>query len=234
MESLSENKRNFTNKEIRELAYAQLKGNWATPVVVALIYAIVVNVLGLIPIPGTTIYPSIFSDHPIWNQGIQIPILTTLLGGAFSIGLCLFHLNIARRQKAEPMDIFAGFNQLFQSIIAALLIGIIVLVGFVLLIVPGVIAGLGLSQTYFIMADKPGTSATDAMQESWDMMRGYKADLFALSLSFVGWTLLAIFFTCGIGMLWVMPYMYVSYGHFYMKLKGEDGELPLEDHLLAL
>jgi len=147
----------------------------------------------------------IISDHPIWNQGIQIPILTTLLGGAFSIGFCLFHPNIARRQKAEPMDIFAGFNQLFQSIIAALLIGIIVLVGFVLLIVPGVIAGLGLSQTYFIMADKPGTSGTDAMQESWDMMRGYKADLFALSLSFVGWTLLAIFFTCGIGMLWVMP-----------------------------
>lgn len=233
MESPSENKRNFSNTEIRELAYAQLKGNWATPVVVALIYIIAVNVLALVPIPGTTIYPSFFSDDPIWSQGFQLPILSTLLGGAFSIGLCLFHLNIARRKKADPTNIFAGFNQIFQAIIASVLTACIVLIGFALLIIPGVIAGLGLSQTYFIMADKPGTSATDAMQESWEMMKGYKGDLFALSLSFIGWMILACLFTCGIGMLWVMSYMYVSYAHFYMKLKGDDGELQLEDHLLA-
>ena len=52
------------------------------------------------------------------------------------------------------------------------------------------------------------------------MMDGHKMDLFLLILSFIGWFLLSIL-TLGIGLLWLIPYMYTSIAHFYEQLKAE-------------
>lgn len=230
MESENINYQSLSNQEIRYLSYSQLKGNWGTPVVAALVFSIIFIAISSVPIPGTTLGP--FLDNPLYIY--KLPILQTLLTGALSIGIITFHLNLARRRKVDLADIFVGFNQFVQSVIAGLLTAVIVMIGFALLIIPGIIASLGLSQTYYIMADNPGIKATDAMQQSWEMTKGHRGDLFMLGLSFFGWILLACIFTCGIGMLWVMPYMYLSFSHFYIKLKGdEDGQLDLEDHLVV-
>jgi len=230
MDNLTQiNYQNISNQEIRDLSWSQLKGNWTNPVLAVLLYLVLISALGFIPIPGTTIGP--FYDIP--TAEFKLPILETLLGGAFGIGIAAFHLKIARRRKEDINDIFAGFKQFVQAVIASFLILLIVLIGYALLIVPGIIAWLGLSQTYFIMADSPGISATDAMRQSWSLTEGHRMDFFMLGLSFFGWILLALLFTCGIGLLWVIPYMYVSYSHFYIKIKGgEDGGFELEDHLI--
>ena len=128
-------------------------------------------------------------------------------------------------------QIFDGFKQFIQAVVASILISIIVGIGILLLIIPGIIASLGLSQTYYIMAQNPGTKATEAMQQSWEMMKGYKDQLFMLGVSFFPWAFLALF-TCGIGFLWLIPYMYVSYSNFHLQLTGGESEPGLEDHLI--
>jgi uncharacterized membrane protein len=45
-------------------------------------------------------------------------------------------------------------------------------------------------------------------------MYGYRWKYACLSARFIGWLVLAIF-TCGIGLLWLQPYMTVSNAHFY-------------------
>lgn len=74
--------------------------------------------------------------------------------------------------------------------------------------------------TLFIIADEPDISANEAIKKSEAMMKGYKWNYFLLELSFIGWALLAIF-TCGIGYLWLTPYMQTTTLHFYLKVKEE-------------
>ncbi len=256
MEPVKYNSNVQTNSEIRTLARNQLTGNWGVPVVTALAYIILTVIIDAIPVPGTEFEYSSFwgsiyesgtfdgfggffeefseelSEELNGQSTIKIPLLTTLLSGALGIGLCVFHITFARKGEAELPLIFDGFKQFIQSIIAGILMSIIVTLGLIFFIIPGIILSLGLSQTYYIMADKPGTKAIDAMKQSWEMTKGYKVQLFSMSVSFIPWAFLCIF-TCGIGFLWLMPYMYVSFSHFYLQLVGDNMELGIEDHLIV-
>ena len=88
-------------------------------------------------------------------------------------------------------------------------------------LIPGVIAALSYSMTFYILADDQFISASDALKKSKSMMDGRKMDLFLMSLSFIGWALLCIL-TLGIGLLWLIPYINVSSAKFYQELKGEE------------
>ena len=56
------------------------------------------------------------------------------------------------------------------------------------------------------------------MSESATLMDGHKMDLFILDLSFIGWWIVAAI-TCGIGALWVAPYVSVTTTNFYLDIK---------------
>ena len=217
------------NSDIRALALSQLKGNWLGPVLTTLVYFIISSIISSIPIPGTSIGPFDISGTPI--PSIALPVLSVLVSGAFSIGLCLYFMNVARRNNPELANIFAGFNQFIQALIAGVLVSIITFLGTLLFLIPGIIAGLGLSQTYYIMADEPGISAIDAMKQSWEMTKGYKVKILLLGLSFIPWFFLSIF-TLFIGFLWLMPYMYTSFANLYLQMRGDKPSLEIQDHLV--
>jgi len=219
----------ISNTEIRNLSKEQLKGKWGAAALTFLLYAIIVTALDYIPIPGLTVGP--FGDGIYAQQEFAIPLLKMLTSGALGIGLCIYHLKIAKNSEPNISELFEGFNQFLQSIVAYILISIVVIVGFIFFIVPGVIAGLALSQTFYIMAENPGISAVDAMKQSWEMTEGHKMQLFTLGLSFIPWIILSIL-TLFIGLLWLIPYMYVCYSNFYLRLNGEEIDFGLEDHLV--
>ena len=101
-----------------------------------------------------------------------------------------------------------------------LLMGIFVFLWTLLLIIPGIIKGFAYSLVPYILVDKPELSANEAINLSIKMMKGHKFDFFWLCLSFIGWILLAIL-TFGIGLFWLMPYMYTAYAAFYQDVKAE-------------
>ena len=59
-----------------------------------------------------------------------------------------------------------------------------------------------------------------ATEASRQLMKGHKMDLFILDLSFIGWWLLGII-SCGIGLLWVMPYYRQTKANFYRNLAND-------------
>ena len=95
-----------------------------------------------------------------------------------------------------------------------------------LLIVPAIIAAFSYSMVFYILADNPDISPTNALKKSKEMMMGYKWKIFFLGLSFLGWALLAIL-TLGIGLLWLMPYIQVSTINFYEDIK-DNNTIPTE------
>jgi uncharacterized membrane protein len=88
-----------------------------------------------------------------------------------------------------------------------------------LLIIPGLIAAYSYSMTFYILADNKSMGALEAIKKSKEMMNGNKWKLFRLSFRFFWWMLLSIV-TLGIGLLWLIPYMSVSFATFYDDIKN--------------
>lgn len=141
-----------------------------------------------------------------------------ILCGPLSFGYVLYLCCLIDTKTSKLDLLFSGFNRFVETLIAGLLYSLAVTVGTALLIVPGIILGLGFSMTFFIMADDQNISGIDALKQSWAMMTGHKWDLFCLELRFIGWILLAII-TCGIGFIWLYPYIMAATLNFYRQLR---------------
>lgn len=72
----------------------------------------------------------------------------------------------------------------------------------------------------FIMQDEPELSAKEVVEKSAKLMQNNRWRLFCLSLSFLGWAILSAF-TLGIGLLFLIPYMQMSFVAFYQECAGK-------------
>ena len=84
-------------------------------------------------------------------------------------------------------------------------------------IIPGIIAAYRYSLAIYFMARNPEMGIFEAINESKTYMDGNKMNLFVLELSFIGWIFLAIL-TCGIGMIFLTPYMETSRAVFFLRV----------------
>jgi uncharacterized membrane protein len=141
-------------------------------------------------------------------------LLGLVIGGPMLLGLATFSLAFSRRQEASVSQLFIGFNDFGRTFVAYFLRILFILLWALLLIVPGIIAALSYSQTFFILAEDKTISGSDAIKKSKAMMYGNKKKLFFLMLRFFGWFLLSIL-TCGIGFLWLIPYVQITMAKFY-------------------
>ena len=186
------------NKVLMQQAWADLSGKWGIGALATLIYLVITIGIQNIPLLG--------------------PIASLIISGPMALGFTIFMLAISRKEEAKIGQIFDGFKNFGTALAAYLLIGLLVCLWLLLLIIPGIIAALAYSQTFFIIADNKDINPIDAIKRSTSMMYGHKWKLFCLGLRFIGWILLCII-TLGILFLWITPYMYVSYAKFYDDIK---------------
>ena len=188
------------NTQIMSEARASLNGKWPLAIGTFLILLLISMGAALIPLAGQ--------------------IIGILIAGPLAVGGAYFALNIVRDQVAQTDDLFFSFNNnLSNSILAYLLFVAFALIGFVLLIIPGIIVALALSQTWFILAENPSMDSYDAIMGSKKMMDGYKFKLFKIQLRLLGLGLLCLL-TLGIGFLWLIPYQNVVCAKFYEEVKA--------------
>ena len=184
---------------IMRTARESLAGKWGNAILAFLIYGIIIGAPGIFHTSGS--------------------LLTLILGGPFALGAAIFSLSIARGQ-AEKIDmIFEGFQHFTNALVTYLLMVLYVVLWSLLLIVPGIIAALSYSMTFYILADNRDLKPQDALKQSREMMDGRKMDLFLLCLRFFLLALLCIL-TLGIGFLWLMPYVNVTMATFYENLNN--------------
>lgn len=150
-------------------------------------------------------------------------IATFILGGPVRAGYCNFNIRLMNGE-GQFADLFSRFNIFLKAFLAKLLVGIITAIGYVLLIVPGILATYGLQMTFYILAEHPEMDPFDAIKASWNMMKGYKWKLFCLQFSFIGWSFLCIF-TLGIGALFLTPYIEAATAAFYKSISEPKVEL---------
>lgn len=145
-------------------------------------------------------------------------IARLILDGPLELGWIIFFLAYSRRRRGDIDMMFHGFRRFGTALAAYLLRLIFVFLWMLLLIVPGIIAALRYSQTFYLLADNPSLGPLEAIRESKQLMVGRKWKLFCLGLRFLGWSLLCML-TCGVGLIWLAPYMAVSHARFYDDLR---------------
>ena len=91
-----------------------------------------------------------------------------------------------------------------------------------LLIVPGIIKAYEYRMVNYLLAENPNMETKEALETSRNMMYGNKWDSFVLDLSFLGWKILAVYFTLGLlGIFYVDPYVAATDAELYKVLSGK-------------
>lgn len=109
------------------------------------------------------------------------PLWSILVTGPCSSAYAHLCLRAVRGHEPELDDLLAGFRTYVNAVGAMLVYALAMLVGLVLLVVPGLVAMVRLSFTPFLVVDRD-LSPIAAVKTSWEHTRGHGWSLFGLLL----------------------------------------------------
>jgi uncharacterized membrane protein len=214
-----------TNKELMAEARMSLSGNWGMAVLGYVLYMALTMSFSFFVMGSTVFVGAVagLNDGNVESAGNAISqvsnIVQFLIGGAITVGFCSFFLGIAQDAEARLELLFTGFRRFWKSFAVYFFYTLFICLWMLLLIIPGIIATFRYAMAFFIIADDEDCGPLEAIGRSKEMMKGNKWKFFCLHWRFLGWALLATFFTFGIGYLWLIPYMQTSFAKFYEDVK---------------
>ena len=164
-----------------------------------------------------SILPQIITS--VSPQNLILNLLAVCLAGYIQLGIAVFSLDVYNKGEVNFTTIFSRFNDL-KPIIFIIILTIAIALGFILLVIPGIILALMYSQIFFILADDPDIGIIEAFNLSEKMMRNNKWQLFMLNLEAFLYFFAGIF-TLFIWWVWLLPRYSIAYAGFYEELKKE-------------
>lgn len=198
----------MNRKELKLSAKQSLKGCSFNPYLLTIIYGIIIYVLTGIRYATQDSF-----------VGAIVSIIVTLLTWGLGYGYSWWSLSVSR--DSDNKDEFkAAFKKFASVFVASLVTGIIVVIGSIIIVIPGIIAALGLSMVPFCLKDNPEEGGFAAIKRSWAIMKGHKWEYLVLLLSFIPWMLLTGI-TFGLVGIYTMPYFNVTFAKFYESIKNE-------------
>ncbi len=202
--------------ENRTTALSALRGNWTPAIIVSLVICAICAAFN-VPIQIVTNFAT--GAGAVAVLPLQLAYVIVLMPIVFALEIMF--LNFLRGEE-RALEVGNLFNKFSSYIGVSLLRYLYTVLWSFLLIVPGIIKSYSYAMTPYIVKDNPGISADAAIEASRAMMKGHKFDLFYLHLTFLGWGILCLF-TCGLGFLWLSPYILTAQADFYQNLLEEQG-----------
>lgn len=196
--------------EILSLSWKKFKENYKFLLAVTLFY------LAVRIIEGMT--QKIFEENSI---GITlVAIASGVLNALIAIGMVQIYLKISRGMQASFGEIMGGGKYFWKLIGGSILYGLIVLVGYLLLIIPGIIWQYKYGMFSYLIIDKD-MGPIEAIKESGALMYGNKWKLFFLQLLMIPIVFAGILFF-GVGILAAIPVVTLMSVSFYRIISGEN------------
>ncbi|HRX12443.1 MAG TPA: hypothetical protein P5210_12370 [Draconibacterium sp.] len=136
-------------------------------------------------------------------------------------------LQAMRDNEAEIKTLFEGFkNQYLNIILANLIVTALVMIGFVMLIIPGIIIACRLAFVSYLVMDK-NMEAMKAVEKSWQMTKGHGWTIFGMAIIsfFLAIGGLLVFF---VGIIISIMWIHAAFATFYQSvLNANDDENPI-------
>lgn len=196
--------------EIKNFAKEKLSGNLGS------IWKILIIALGISLATGI-VFGILFNN-------MDADILDSLLGilmMPLGIGTTAFFVSLIENENFEAKDLFKYYHDFVKVIGVTILMGLIVMLGYICFIIPGIILTLSYSLVPIILIKKPELGIVETLKYSREKMQGHKLDAFVLGLSFIGWAILGTL-TFGILYIWLFPYMQFTFTKFYLNILEEE------------
>lgn len=173
-----------------------------------------------------------------------ISAIISIFTGMFNAGLAYYFLKMSCGHTCSLADIFYGYTAIADKAIKVSLVFVVLelvctapynlfmmlylrtqdltylsltFLGMALGLAVYIPVSLSISQSYYMLLDFPQYSAADALKGSIRVMKGHKGRFFYLKVSFLPLLLLSLL-SCGIGLIWLTPYMRMTYTDFYLDL----------------
>lgn len=194
---------------------------------------VAVIILGLLNGPSAGL--KIDNHHSLFTGLLLLPV--ALFGLAYSFlflpvikyGRDLMFLHAMRGEDADLKTLFEGFHKNYLNIILANLIVVaLVVVGFIMLIIPGIIVLCRLKFVSYLVMDK-NMEAMKAIEKSWQMTRGYGWDILGMYiLSF--FILIGGFFVFIVGIIFARMWRHSAFATFYQSVLNhseDDNPIPI-------
>lgn len=158
-----------------------------------------------------------FKNHP--GKAILLYLLITLymLPGTliYIVGISIFVFAIYASAGVSLEVMQTGMVSVNTTLLTAAFVVFLMLT--ILFIVYTFYIDSTYSLVYYLLLDYPDLSVTEIWKRSAQMMKGNRLRLIGLDLSFIPWIFLTVL-SMGVGILWLMPYMYSTITAFYLDL----------------
>ena len=146
-----------------------------------LVITIVAAVIGIPSGAGFQIKVDEF--HPLLIvAGMFAMAYGVFLSGPIGYSIDWVFLKVVRKEKIEIKDMFSVFERNYwNAVLAGIITMVIIIVGLIMLIVPGIIFACRLAFVPYLVIDRK-MEAMEALKVSWDMTRGHGWKVFLIAL----------------------------------------------------
>lgn len=120
-----------------------------------------------------------------------IEIVAFIVTGPLLAGLYWMMLRVQRDEPVEFSDLLAGFREFGRALGVYVLYSLAVVIGLILLVVPGLVLAVGLWPALYLVLDDD-LGVTDTLSKAWAMTKGHRWRLFALGVVLFFFTLLGL------------------------------------------
>jgi uncharacterized membrane protein len=158
-------------------------------------------------------------------------VINLALGTLLSMGATAFYLAAHDNPDTADLALLWHPRPFWKYLGASILLALAVAIGFVLLIVPGIILGLMFMFTTFVVIEHE-LGPIDAMSESHRLTRGHKWQLLGFVLLLLLINVLGVL-ALVVGLLVSIPVSTLAFVHAYRVLGGKPGPRPADAALAA-
>lgn len=211
--------------EVLRAAFDGTKANWVVLVFTQLLAFVVGEALAL----GQRYLPFMPKDEWILDAyrtrslsviatGCAGMLVGSVVHAYFQVGLLRISLGVARGERVSFGALFGGLDR-FVPVLVAYLVALLGLsLGFVLLVVPGVIVSVALTfASYFIVDQEMGP--IEGVVASWHLTEGQRGQVFLLLFA-EGLLLVGALLCCGLPFFFAVPACTLATTIVYLRMTG--------------
>jgi len=166
----------------------------------------------------------LMNDNEVSLTQRLIAVALQLLEWIVELGVLAVFLKLIDGTPTSVGDIFKNWDKVFAYVVATVIYGIVIVLGLILLIVPGIFFAIRLQFYSYLIIDK-GLNPFEALSESYNLTRGFAFDLLILAIVQFFIAIFGLLFFI-IGIIPAMGYLYVINAMVYRSLIEGGGPIP--------